>query len=88
MLLKVYNEQIQEDIARINSAASQKDEHSIRIAAHRIVSASRTLGLHDNAQAAQQIEACESSQTSVDWGLFNKLITKNLGTIKKSCPQC
>ncbi len=80
-ILALYKDQLDEDIARITLAGSRHDEQTIRIAAHRIVSASRALGLHKNAEAAWQIEIYEEGQPTISWKGFNQQISRHLNAI-------
>lgn len=77
-VLFLYQQQLQEDVMNIAQAAQCQDEQSLRVAAHRIVSASRALGFSDNAEAALRVEQFEASQATVDWVAFNALITESL----------
>lgn len=81
MLLTLYQAQVNEDMQRIRKGLEQQDESCIRVAAHRIVSASRALGLHTNAEAALQIETCEENQPVLEWKYFGQIIDHHLGLI-------
>lgn len=82
ILLTLYRTQVDEDIQRIREGFANGDEHLIRVAAHRIVSASRALGLHANAEAALQIEIFEENQPVIEWRYFGQIIDQHLKTIK------
>lgn len=77
-IMALYREQLQEDITRITDAVAQQDGHTIQVAAHRIVSASRALGLVENAQAAEQIECYPENRAELDWGDFGRVIDENI----------
>lgn len=76
-VVALYRAQLQEDVERITCAAGEQDENSIRVAAHRIVSASRALGLHDKAEAALQLEIFEEDAPVLNWESFRALIAQN-----------
>ncbi|WP_040839606.1 response regulator [Thiothrix nivea] len=76
-----YRQQLAEDIGRITHGASRQEVSDMRIAAHRIVSSSRALGLHENAEAAREIEVYGENDAEIDWEQFNELITHNLSLI-------
>jgi len=81
-ILALYKDQLDEDLSRIILAGSNHDAQTIRVAAHRIVSASRALGLHKNAEAAWQIETYEENQPTINWEDFNQQISRHLSTIR------
>ena len=82
ILLALYQTQMDEDVQRIREGLSVHDESRIRVAAHRIVSASRALGLQANAEAALQIETHQEHQALIDWLTFGQMIEQQLGLIK------
>lgn len=82
ILLALYRTQMDEDVQRIHEGLSVHDESRIRVAAHRIVSASRALGLQANAEAALQIETHQEHQALIDWVAFGQMIEQQLGLIK------
>ncbi|MEZ5476186.1 MAG: response regulator [Thiolinea sp.] len=77
-VLALYDQQLQEDIHRITQAVSQRDRETIRIAAHRIVSASRALGFDQQAEAALRMETYHEEQLDLDWDDFQQLINQQL----------
>lgn len=83
----LYHHQLQEDIARIQQALALKDKESIRIAAHRIVSASRALGLERQADAALQIETYDEDQAKPNWESFTLLITRQINQLTDGMEQ-
>ncbi|MEZ5537830.1 MAG: response regulator [Thiolinea sp.] len=87
-LLTLYQSQLQQDIACISDAANRHDGHNIRVAAHRIVSASLALGLTDNAAAAAQIEHFEEGLSEPDWDAFNQLIERCLPVLNGQSECC
>lgn len=80
-VLALYQAQLQEDIARIQQATEEQDINKLRVAAHRIVSASRALGLHHNAESALQLETFQEHAPVSDWGSFNALIAQQLAVL-------
>lgn len=80
-VLGLYQAQLQEDIARIQQAAEEQDINKLRVAAHRIVSASHALGLHRNADAALQLETFQEHAPMPDWSSFQVLITRQLAVL-------
>lgn len=82
ILLALYRTQVDEDVQRIRGGLEQRNEPIIRVAAHRIVSASRALGLHANAEAALQIETCGENQAVMEWESVYQTIHHHLGLIK------
>lgn len=82
ILLNLYRTQVDEDRQKIRQGLKEQQAAPIRIAAHRIVSASRALGLHDNAEAALLIETYQEHQSSIDWDSFAQIIEHQLNRIK------
>lgn len=82
ILLALYRTQMAEDMQKIREGLRMHDESRIRIAAHRIVSASRALGLETNAEAAFQIEIFQENQDLIDWVAFSQIIEHQLELIK------
>jgi signal transduction histidine kinase/DNA-binding response OmpR family regulator len=80
----LYDRQLNEDIARITQALEQRDSETIRIAAHRIVSASRALGLKRQADAALQIEIWQDGKTDLDWKIYHQLIFRQVGQLSSN----
>jgi hypothetical protein len=62
----------------------QRDSETIRIAAHRIVSASRALGLKRQADAALQIEIWQDGKTDLDWKIYHQLIFRQVGQLSSN----
>lgn len=77
----LYEQQLKEDISHIQQALEQRDRETIRIAAHRIVSASRALGLERQADAALQIEIWDEDQAEPDWEVFTRIINKQVSQL-------
>jgi len=84
MIMQLYQEQLTQDLERINTGLNNIDGNSIKVAAHRIVSASQALGLTQNAMAALEIEDCIDSlveQTSEEWPHLQQRVIRLLAKI-------
>lgn len=77
-IFSIYNDQLQQDIKEITKALKKEDKHAIRVAAHRILSASKALGIDKTARVASQMEDYAENWTDSNWNEFSLQIQQNI----------
>lgn len=77
-VLAIYDKQLEHDITTIIHALKEKNQRTIRVTSHRIVSASKALGLDKQAQAASRMEDDAENFGGANWYEFSQKIHQGL----------